>query len=171
MKKLLLSSAALILFSISILIFQISCKKDAVAQSGGAYILPVATTTTLGGVIAGSGLSVASNGTLSVMPVSGGLTQQNIIFYIKNISADNSFEYWLANLDGTNQHKINITLGANVVLRDEARLSPDGTRIIFTAENTSSNIDAIYSVAVTGGAATKIIDGATTSRIYLNGVN
>ena len=34
MKKLLLGSAALTLFSISILIFQISCKKDAKAQSG-----------------------------------------------------------------------------------------------------------------------------------------
>ena len=134
MKKILLSSAALALFSISMLIFQISCKKDAIAQTGG-------------------------------------LTQQNIIFYVKNFSPADTFEYWLANLDGANQHKVNITLGANVVLRGEARLSPDGTKIIFTAQDSSTGIDAVYSVAIAGGAATKIIDGVANARIYLNGVN
>jgi hypothetical protein len=171
MKKLLLSSAALTLFSISILIFQISCKKDALAQTGPSYVLPPATSTSLGGVIAGSGLNIAANGTLSVAPVTGGLTQQNIIFYIKNLSPADTYEYWLANLDGTNQHKVNITLGANVALRDEARLSPDGTKIIFTAEDSITGIDAVYSVAIAGGNATKIIDGGANARISLNGVN
>jgi len=171
MKKILLSSAVLTLFSISILIFQLSCKKDAIAQSATPYVLPAATTTSLGGVIAGSGLSVTANGTLSVTPGTGGLTQQNIILYITNETSTNTYEYWMANLDGTNKHKVNITLGANIVLRDEARLTPDGTKIIFTAENTTTGIDAVYSVAIAGGAPTKIIDGTATARIALNGVN
>lgn len=171
MKKLLLSSAALVLFSISILVFQISCKKDAVAQTGTAYVLPPATTTSLGGVIPGTGLSITANGTLSVTPVTGAVTQQNIIFYIKTFNFNNTYEYWLANLDGTNQHKINITLGANISLRDEARLSPDGTKIIFTAGDSVAGTDAVYSVAIAGGTATKIIDGSTDARISLNGVN
>jgi hypothetical protein len=171
MKKLLLSSAALTLFSISILVFQLSCKKDAVAQTSNPYVLPPATSTSLGGVIAGSGLNITANGTLSVTPVTGTLTQQNIIFYIKEGSLTGTYEYWLANLDGTNQHKINITLGANVVLKDEARLTPDGTKIIFTAEDTSTTIDAIYTVAIAGGTPAKIVDGSASSRIELNGVN
>lgn len=43
MKKLILSSAALLLFSVSIIIFQISCKKDAMAQSGTSDCSDIAT--------------------------------------------------------------------------------------------------------------------------------
>ena len=67
MKKLLLGSVALTLFSIAIAIFQMSCQKEANAQTGtGTYTLQPATTSTLGGIIVGNGLSVTSNGTLSV---------------------------------------------------------------------------------------------------------
>jgi len=45
MKKLLMGSAALTLFSIAMIVLQISCKKEATAQSGGtSYNLPPATT-------------------------------------------------------------------------------------------------------------------------------
>ena len=47
---------------------------DDKASGGEAYVLPPATTSTLGGVIIGTGLSVASNGTISVN--STWLTQQ-----------------------------------------------------------------------------------------------
>jgi hypothetical protein len=76
-----MGSVALTLFSISIVIFQMSCKKDATAQTGGtSYTLPTATTSTLGGVIVGSGLSVTSNGILSANATTGGLTQLNKSF-------------------------------------------------------------------------------------------
>jgi hypothetical protein len=84
MKKLLMGSAALTLFSISMIIFQMSCKKDATAQTGGtSYTLPAATTSTLGGIVVGNGLSVSNGGTLSVNSSTGGVTQFNKIIYTK----------------------------------------------------------------------------------------
>lgn len=53
MKRLLLGSIILILFSISILILQFSCKKEVAAQTG-SYILIPATATKLGGIIVGN---------------------------------------------------------------------------------------------------------------------
>lgn len=68
MKKLLMGSVSLLLFSIAIAVFQISCQKEVGAQGGSStsYILPPATTNSLGGVIVGNGLNVTSNGLLSV---------------------------------------------------------------------------------------------------------
>ncbi len=62
-----------------------SCQKEATAQQTGSnYILPSATTSTLGGVIVGSGLSVTSNGTLSLTSSSNnGMKQLNKILYEK----------------------------------------------------------------------------------------
>lgn len=52
-----------------------SCQKEATAQqSGSNYTLPFATTSTLGGVIIGNGLSVTGNGTLSVNSTGGNYT-------------------------------------------------------------------------------------------------
>lgn len=131
MKKLLLGSASLCLFSISIMIFQMSCKKDATAQTSNSnYILPPATTSTLGGVIVGNGLSVTGNGTLSVVN-SGGVTQQNKILYTKYFSSGS--EYYICNFDGTNNQQINITLPANVRKSSEVVISPDHQKIFFLA--------------------------------------
>lgn len=65
MRKLLLGSAVLTLFAISITLFQISCQKESNAQTT-TYTLPPATTTSLGGIIVGNGLSVTPSGVLSV---------------------------------------------------------------------------------------------------------
>ena len=84
MKKIIAFSAicsfVLLFAAISIGIFQISCQKEAIAQTGNTYTLPAATTSTLGGVIVGSGLNVASNGTISVSSATAGVTQLNKLF-------------------------------------------------------------------------------------------
>lgn len=75
MRKLLLSSVVLSLFAIALTVFQMSCQKEATAQQTGSnYTLPSATTSTLGGVIIGSGISVTSNGTISVNSTGGNYT-------------------------------------------------------------------------------------------------
>ena len=102
-KKLFLGSIALTTFALSIILFQVSCQKDVVAQNTTNYTLPPATTTTLGGVIVGNGLSVTSNGTLSVN-ASGGTTQQNKLLFVKSfvVGTTETSEIWTVNYDGTN---------------------------------------------------------------------
>jgi len=175
MKKLLMGSIALTLFSISILIFQISCQKELVAQQNTTnYILPPATTTTLGGVIIGSGLSITSNGTLSVNASTGsGLTQLNKIvfkkFFVSGIIETQ--EIWTANYDGTNSNKVNLTLPATLVLNDEngTRLSPDGQLIFFTVKELATGLNHIYSCKIDGSNLKKVIDGAGTKYIETGG--
>ncbi len=164
-----MGSIVLTVFAGAIILFQMSCSKSAEAQTS-PYTLPPATTSTLGGVIVGTGLTVNSSGVLSTTSSGGGLTQKNLILYVKNFFATNAYEYWLANIDGTSQQKINITLPSNLTLRSEAKLSPDGTKVIFTVNDSSTGNDAVYSVSATGGTPTKIIDGSSTARIYINGV-
>ena len=65
MKKVLLSTIILTAFALSIILFQISCRKTADAQSP-QYILPVATTSRLGGVIPdGKTITVDGEGKIS----------------------------------------------------------------------------------------------------------
>lgn len=153
-------------FSLSIILFQISCKKEAVAQSGGNsttnYVLKPATTSTLGGVIVGSGLSVGSDGTLSVNnngTNNDESTQLNLILYSHN------GELWTANIDGTNQTKIPITLPTGITGFDNAHLSPDGKKVIFDVNGQTQGV-AIYSCNIDGSNLTKIIGDANTASTY-----
>lgn len=141
MKKLLLGSIALTTFSIAIIIFQLSCKKTADAQ----------TSTT-------------------------GLTQLNLILFTKHItsSSTTTTELWTANLDGSNQKKIPITLPAGQELQ-EARLTPDGKKVIFDASYVSGSIANkgayVYSCNIDGTNLTKIVDNTSlqTTEFFLLG--
>ncbi len=149
MKKLLLGSASLCLFSLSIMLFQMSCKKDATAQTtnnSNNYILPPATTTTLGGVVVGNGLSVTGNGTLST----DGIMQLNKILVQFRNTTTASGEIWIANYDGSNYHKVNIVLPAGIEIQQDGRMSPDGQKIFFGASSTAGVINYIYSCNVDG---------------------
>ncbi|MBP9103087.1 MAG: hypothetical protein KBF82_04420 [Chitinophagaceae bacterium] len=170
MKKLLLGSIALTLFAISVTLFQISCQKEVEAQTT-TYTLPPATTTTLGGVIVGNGLSVTPSGVLSL--TASGSTQLNLLVYYKIIGA--AIEIWTAKYDGTTQTKINLTLPANTEFSDDVapQLSPDGTKIFFTLQSTVVGQDGtdLYSANINGTGVTKIIDkGGNGNYITLGGV-
>jgi len=167
MKKLFLSSMALLMFSISILIVQISCQKGADAQTsnGSNYVLPPATTTSLGGVIVGNGLTVTSNGTLSA--TAGGGTQPNKLLFFKRRKgyyATNWEEMWIANYDGTNAQKVNIVApaGMSVDLDSDPTISPDGQRIFFGMKETSTGSTHIYSCKSDGSNLIKVVDGNTS---------
>jgi hypothetical protein len=171
MKKLFLGSMALLIFSISVVIVQISCRKSANAQtsSGGNYVLPPATTTTLGGVIVGNGLTVTSNGTLST--TSGGGTEQNKLLFFKRRKgyyATNWEEIWTANYDGTNAQKVNIVApsGMSIDLDSDPTISPDGQRIFFGMRETSTGSTHIYSCKSDGSNLIKVVDG-NTSELFI----
>ncbi len=168
-----MGSFALMLFSASILLFQMSCKKSADAEPGGTgnNTVPVATTTTLGGVIVGSGLSVTPTGVLSVNAGNSGATQLNKIVFVKYIVNVGS-EIWLMNYDGSGQTKVNIALAANQQIRDDARLSPDGKKLFFVMGTTglNSNKDDIYSCDIDGKNLVKLYDmPASGGHTYLSG--
>ena len=165
MKKFLLGSVALISFAIAIIIFEISCKKEAIAQTGSNYTLPPATNSSLGGIIVGNGLSVSSNGTLSVNSSTGGLAQLNKIVYISKHG--NGSEIWTANYDGTNKTKVNYILptGLKLDFSYGVKLSPDGKKLFFSAstDGYGESADGIFSCNVDGSNTTKIIDHVNTS--------
>lgn len=144
MKKLLMSSLVLTVFSISMLLFQLSCKKDATAQT-----------------------------------TPSGVTQRNIIAYTKNIRSgsitSNTFtsEIWLANIDGTNQRKIPISVPLARGVQD-AKLTPDGNSIIFTASFTIPSGYSylnIYSCSMDGNNVKKLVDGSYTDFYNSQAVN
>lgn len=185
MKKVLLGSIVLTFFSISVILFQISCQKGYTisAQTNG-YTLPPATTSTLGGVIIGNGLSITSNGTLSVTGTGGGLTQLSKLIFKKIIvtpgsSVDHVTEIWVANYDGTGAAKVNITLPTGVDFSDNMNpvMSPNGQKIFFTAgiRTGTSQIafsGDLYSCNVDGSSVTRIIDkGGASNDIILGAAN
>lgn len=165
MKKVIVGSFALILFSSAVLLFQISCRKSADAQVGNGnnnYTLPPATKTTLGGVMVGDGLTVSNTGLLSVTPATGGgATVINKVLFWKYNATDGSGEIWMMNYDGSGQTKINVTMPAGVVISDGARLSPDGKKLFFIGSDTNvsgGNKDNIYSCDIDGSNLKKLYD-------------
>ena len=162
MKKLLLSSVILTFFAFSIILFQASCQKEAVANTESGYTLPPATATTLGGVIVGSGLDVTTDGTLSVK--SGSVAQQNKIIYKKKVNSVT--EIWTANYDGSNQKKLSIALPSGTDVWDMT-ISPDGQKLIFSAFVNSSE-SHIFTCKTDGSSLTKIIDGTGLGTEGLN---
>lgn len=170
MKRLLLNTYIIILFSASMIIFQISCQKEYTSnpQSGNSFILPPATTNTLGGIIVGSGLSVTGSGLLTVTSTSSGLSQLNKLIYKKMIG--NTAEIWVVNYDGSSNTKINITLPSGVVFSDDMQplLSPNGQKIFFTAGSVFNG--DLYSCNIDGSNVSKIVDkGNANNNLILGG--
>ena len=158
-----MGSIVLTVFAVAIVLFQMSCSKSADAQTS-TYTLPPATTTTLGGVIIGTGLTVNSSGVLSV--TSSGATQQNKLIFKKVVGS--TAEIWTANYDGASAAKVNITLPSGVVFSDDMNpvVSPNGQKIFFTA-GTTFNGD-IYSCNADGSTVTKVVDkGGVSNNIIL----
>jgi len=162
MKKLLLGSVFLTIFAFAITIFQISCQKEAVANTELGYDLPRATATTLGGVIVGQGLGVTPDGTLSV--TSDSVVQQNKIIYIKRIFNGNG-EIWTANYDGSNQQKLNIALPYGSP--GELRISPDRQNLFISwySSSTIKPSPCIYTCKIDGSNLKKIIDDGSDANV------
>jgi hypothetical protein len=157
MKKILLSTIALTLFAISLLLFDISCKKTANAQSP-TYVLPVATTSKLGGVIPdGTTISVDGTGKISAAPTTLA-PQAGKIIYIKFGATALDSQLWTANYDGSGAQQINITLPANLTLDGDVKISPDHKTIFFTVFPTSGTaVNYIYACNIDGSNVHQVI--------------
>lgn len=166
MRKIFLGSIVLTLFAITTSVIQVSCNRDVIAQNS-SYVLPPATTSRLGGVIVGGGLSISSEGVLST----SGNSINKILYVVKKIYAGSpNYEMWLANYDGTNKSRVNITLPRNLLVNDNMnpRLSPDGKKIFFLAyyyEPSSSKFD-LWSCNIDGSNVNQVINGDGGSVIF-----
>ena len=155
MKKLFLGSAALALFAIAITLFQISCKKDAIAQTI-TYTLPAATTSTLGGVIVGPGFTVDNSGVISSK-------HNDVILYLKSVPTPLGVEWWTCSKDGSNQRKVNFPPAITITQLGVSLLS-DKNSVVFSAAVTATplGVSDIY---------TMNIDGTNLQKIVTNGAN
>jgi hypothetical protein len=155
---------------------QMSCRKDANAQS--SYTLPPATSSSLGGVIVGNGLSVTPTGLLSI---SRSANQLSKVLYIKqtfNGGTSYTNEIWLVNYDGTQNTRVNISLPAGLFVGsatgasglNRVFLSPDGTTIFFNVSDSNGLVQGIYSCNIDGTGVRQVVttSGSNTS-INLNG--
>lgn len=187
MKKILLSSIVLTLFSLSLFLMQISCQDEAIAQNGPSYVLPIATTSTLGGVIP-DGVSIKVDGTgkistqLVTLPKATTTTLGGIIVDGITLSVDENGKmsvisskavsqlskvlihdgtnFAVINNDGSQKVSIIFTLPAGQTLRShppKGRLSPDGNTLFFEAFESGSGTYFIYSVSIDGSNLTPIV--------------
>lgn len=161
-------------FSVSILIFQISCKKEANADSPTpAYTLKPATKAVLGGVKVGDGLNVTDDGTVSVVPKENPApVQLNKILFITNSSLDPSFEgLYLANYDGSQATEVHIQLpiGADDII-STPRISPDMKRIFFSLHRHLDNHSGIYSCKLDGSDVKRLTNGSGGEHYEIGGV-
>lgn len=158
MKKILLSTIILTGFALSIILFEISCKKSANADPSST--LPIATTSRLGGVIPdGSTISVDATGKISA--VNNGNTQQNKILYAvpySNASAS-GVVIWSANYDGTNAQKLNISIpSGSTIGGNTLTLSPDHKTIFFeVVDNNGFGVSYIYACNIDGTNPHKVV--------------
>lgn len=84
--------------------------------------------------------------------------------YVADQLVDERFELFSVPLTGGSAVKLNPTLVANgdIVYDQSAapRITPDGTRVVYAADQTTNNIENLYSVPIGGGTATPV--GSTT---------
>jgi hypothetical protein len=137
MKKLLMGSVALTLFSTSILLFQISCKKEVNAQTN-------------------SGL-VQQNLITYAKGIRSGTNTSNTYTY----------DVWLANLDGTNQRKIPINIPQAVGITGAKITPDGKTIVFeahfdTTIGGNSIRYADIYSCSIDGSNVKKIITSSIT---------
>src|SRR5579859_5471980 len=163
MNRLLKASIALTAFTIAIGIFQMCSKENVIAQAA-SYILPIATTTTLGGVKPdGTTITVDGTGKIS----STGSRQQGKIIYSVFTGISNFIsEVWIVNFDGTNKVQVPLTnLPSNIEFSYPAKISPDGQTIFLIGHVPASSpaVYQIYSMSATGSSVTKIVEASGPS--------
>ena len=151
MKKLLLSSAVLLMFSVSILLFQVSCQKIVSAQDNKNL--------------------VTENISKSVADTA--LIKKVIFKKIVLINGVYTTQIWMVNYDGTNATRINIHLPSGINFSDDMNpvISPDGSKIFFTAGTDRFKGD-LYACNSNGSNAKKIINkGDPNNNIILGSAN
>lgn len=121
----------LLFFSASMIIFQMSCSKEADANNNNT-------------------------------------TQSNKIAYVKSNSTTGAVEFWTANLDGTSQTLVPVTIPSNRKNDNgEVTITPDGSKLVFQLRDISSgNIGYIYTCNIDGSNLTQIIGNGSNDIYY-----
>ncbi|SER85378.1 hypothetical protein [Pedobacter rhizosphaerae] len=159
MRKILLSTVVLTFFALSLILVQFSCKKYAVAQMA-AYILPIATKTTLGGVMVdGTSITIDKEGKITAIPaLLVGQYEFDEIIYLKEDGTNDKPEFWKVNLDGTGNVKIPIQLPPDLIIESQdVGFKRTSSRIIFGVESKSTGT-FIYSCLLNGSDLKRIVE-------------
>ena len=90
--------------------------------------------------------------------------------FLYSISVDGDWQYWMANVDGTNHQQILINLPAPLKLGRASRLTPDGQQLIFPAYNPGTMEHFIYSWTFHGSILKKLVDATPGTRLEINEV-
>ena len=135
MKKILLSSLSLIILACSITLFQMSCQKEANADTADSF----------------------------------NVNQQNKIVYTKRVQ-ENPREIWIANYDGSNQVKINITLPNGYDISGEVKISPDNKTLFFIADGDGCTY-SLFKCNIDGSNLAKVIDGTGLGCESIRGID
>ena len=90
--------------------------------------------------------------------------------FLYSISVDGDWQYWMANVDGTNHQQIRIALPAPLKLGRASRLTPDGQQLIFPAYNPGTMEHFIYSFSLHGSVLKKLVDATPGTRLEINEV-
>jgi len=151
MKRILLSTTVLLAFAMSIILFDMSCKKTAVANSTPTNLLP-ATTTRLGGVIAdGTTILVDENGKISTNSANTAKQEGKLLYAVRGVTraADALFT---SDYDGKNPQKINIAIPAGSYIEyTTLKISPDHKAIFFDVKMVNDMSSTyIYSCNIDG---------------------
>lgn len=82
---------------------------------------------------------------------------------------DGNWELWSVNIDGTNDHKIDITLPTGIALEEEelAKVTDDGKTIVFIGTNTSTNANTIYKCNLDGSGVSVVTTETATYELRL----
>jgi len=149
MKKILLSSALLVLFALSIILFQLSCAKTAQAQQTSQTTTVLDKTLIQKSVQIQIGIATDSSGNPTPVKVYAA-------------------EYYTINNDGSNLTRINITLPAGsypLAGLSSGYLSPDNKKLIFVASNASFQ-SSLYALTLSDGSLVKLIDNEGPDNSY-----
>lgn len=90
--------------------------------------------------------------------------------FLYSISVDGDWQYWMANVDGTNHEQIRIVLPGPLKLAGTSRLTSDGQQLIFPVYNPGTMEHFIYSLSLHGSTLKKLVDATPATRLEINDV-
>ena len=90
--------------------------------------------------------------------------------FLYSISVDGDWQYWMANVDGTNHQLILIALPGPLKIAGASRLTPDGQQLIFPVYNPGTMEHFIYSWSLQGSTLKKLVDATPGTRLVINEV-
>jgi hypothetical protein len=134
MKKLLMGSVVLLVFSLSLLTFQLSCTKVSLAK----------------------GQDGSDNN-------DGGKGKLVLYVDINTQAQSQARSFWLMNSNGTNRHRVNIVFPSQEYNLNNGRLVENASHIIFSATkiNETEQIDIMYKCNIDGTGLTELFRGGS----------